>query len=304
MHDRSAGRGNAFRAIAALAGFAATMVLLVLVPTVADPQPREERSDDGLIITLDPEQPFGSIDERGAYGAARTTELRRLESAITGLDCSRLRLVDSLATGGVELRGHVPSAELVPDLVAASRRMLGDGTRVTGNVMVLPLPHCAVLEAAEALGLPQSRFQRNDPLAVGAQVWSDMTRAAEGDRAVFNLRAPGYDAHIYVDYFDSDGRVIHLMPSDIGADNRYRANDPIMIGGPADPFRLYFSTPLGLDIALVVASTEPLHVSRRPPVEDAADYLDWLNRRIADQRQRHADFRGEWAFMLILTEPG
>lgn len=304
MHDRSGGRGAATRAAGIIAGFAATVVLLACVPTVADPQNREEHSHGGLILTLDPEQPFGSIDERGADGTGDTTEVRRLESAIAGLDCSRLRLVDSLATGGVELRGHVPSSELMPDLLASSRRLLGDGNRITGNVMVLPPPLCTVLEAAEGLGLPQSQYQRNDPLAVGAQVWSDMTRTAEGDRAVFNLRTPGYDAYITVDYFDSDGRVIHLSPVDITADSRYRANARFAIGGAADANRLYFSTPLGLDIALVIATTEPLLDSRMPLVEDAAGYLDWLDGRVQAQREAHPNFRGEWAFMLILTEPG
>ncbi len=304
MQDQSGGRGGTSRAAGVLAGFAAIVVLLACVPTVAGPQTREEHSHGGLNITLDPEQPFGSINERDADSSAGTTELRRLETAIGGLDCSRLRLVDSLATGGVELRGHVPSAELVPDLLASSRRLLGGGTRVTGNVMVLPPPYCTVLEAIESLGLTQSRFQRNDPLAVGAEAWSDIVRVTEGDRAVFNLRAPGYDAHITIDYFDRDGRVMHLMPTDIAADNRYRANVPLSIGGAADPRRMYFSAPLGLDIALVIATSEPLHDSRGPAVEDAAGYLDWLDGRVQAQREAHPDFHGEWAFMLILTEPG
>lgn len=246
---------------------------------------------------------LAGVTQGGAQDAPRSAELRQLEAAIAGLDCSRLQLVDAARTGDIELRGHVPSADLIPDLVASAQRLLGDDTRIVGNVMVLPEPLCAVLERAEGLGLPQSRTQTNDPLALGAGIWSAMPRASDGDRATFNFQAPAFDAHLYVDYFDSRGTVVHLMPSEFWPENRYWGDAEITIGGPETDARLFFSSPLGLDIMLIIATTEPLYDGTRPLLENGAGYLAWLDGRLRGQREAHADFQGEWAFMLILTEP-
>ncbi len=285
-----------------LAGLTAIAALTACEPTAADPGTAKGRADGGLSIWISEARPAEAA-EGEVTESVRTDALRQLEAAIGGLDCSRLRLVDATRTGDIELRGHVPSAEIIPDLVASAQRLLGDDTRIVGNVIVLPAPHCTVLERAEALGLAQSPEQTNDPLAVGTQTWSDMPRAAHGDRAAFSLQAPSYDAHIYVDYFDSAGTVVHLMPSDFQAENRYWADATITIGGPESDTRLFYDSPLGLDIVLVVATSEPLYGGIRPLVEDGAGYLSWLGGRVRDQREAHADFHGEWAFMLILTEP-
>ena len=37
-----------------------------------------------------------------------------------------------------------------------------------------------------------------------------------GDRLTVDVRAPGFDGYLYIDYFNSDGEVLHLFPSEIG----------------------------------------------------------------------------------------
>lgn len=228
----------------------------------------------------------------------------RIEAAIADLDCSRLQLAPLARAGDFELRGHVPNAELASDLVAASQRLAGDGIRVTGNLVVLPPPICGVLETVEAMGLPQSNDQRNDPLATGRQAWAEMPRAISGEAAHFKFQAPAYDAYLYIDYFDSDGVVMHLTPSQFQRQFRFSAQAALEIGAAGSAPLIVFAPPLGLDIAVVIATTEPLYSGIRPDTEDGRSYLAWLQGRVQALRQENPDVRGEWVFMLMQVEPG
>ena len=277
-----------------------TYIGALLASGTADADPAQPAS--GLSITLG--RAAQPADPARAGNDETPAHLRRLESAIDSLDCSRLRLVDLPGSGDVELRGHVPTAELASDLVRSSQRLAGDDTRLAGNLMVLPWPQCSVLDAVEAMGLTQSGDQRNDPLAVGEQARADMPRALDGEIAAFRFQAPAYDAHIYIDYFDAAGVVQHLMPSDFRGENRFRANAAFGIGDTVHDPQLVFTAPLGIDIVLAIATTEPLYDGNRPFMENAEVYLGWLADRIRAGQRETPDFRAEWAFMLILTEPG
>lgn len=230
--------------------------------------------------------------------------LRRVQAAIAGLDCSRLQLVRRSRNTDVELRGHVPTAELASDIVAASQRLAGGGIRMIENLMVLPTPICGVLDSVEAMGLPMSSDQWNDPLAAGTQARAEMPRHFDGNAATFQFQAPDYDAHIYVDYFDSAGIVQHLSPSDFQFRNRFPANSVFEIGGAGTMPQLVFAPPLGLDIILVIASSEPLYAGIRPFSEDARSYLAWLQGRVLAMRHEHPEVRAEWVFMLLQVEAG
>ena len=282
-------------AIIALAGLG-----VLPAPEAAGADPA--RPSSGLSITLG--RSDGPADAAEPGGDDTPAYLRRLEAAIDNLDCSRLRLVELPGSGTVELRGHVPTAELAADLIRSSQRLAGDDTLLVGNLMILPSPQCGVLDAVEAMGLTQSDDQWNDPLAVGEQARADMPRALDGEVAAFRFQAPEYDAHIYIDYFDAAGVVQHLMPSDFRGENRFRANAVFGIGDTIHDPQLVFTAPLGIDIVLAIATTEPLYGGRRPFMENAEVYLDWLADRVRDGQRETPDFRAEWAFMLILTESG
>ncbi len=296
---------TALWASVALTVLAAGAALIGASSTVAGAPAGSGAPEGGLEIAVGPRLPGGGpIGSGGTVPDPGGIGLDRLEAAIADLDCSRLQVVDLPRTGEVELRGHVPASELVTELVAASQRLVGDETRVVGNLMVVPPPLCGVLESVEALGLRQSGGQWNDPLSVGVRAWAELPRGIDGQAAEFRFRSPDYDAHVYVDYFDGAGTVQHLMPSDFRGETRVAAGTEFSIGNtPHDP-HLVFSPPLGLDIALVIATSAPLYDGIRPSRESAAGYLAWLDGRVWAERQANTDFHGEWAFVLVLTEPG
>ena len=58
---------------------------------------------------------------------------------------------------------------------------------------------------------------------VGEQAQAEILEFEESEEIDFRMQAPEYDADIYVDYYDGDGNVIHLLPNEYTQDNRLAA---------------------------------------------------------------------------------
>jgi hypothetical protein len=230
--------------------------------------------------------------------------------ALAQFPCSRLQAAFQPETGGLEIRGHVPVPALRAEVVTMLEQAVGGAIPIGGSVMVLPAPQCGVLDAVEGLGFPQSRDQENDPLEVGREAQAQLLSFEEGQRVVFSLQAPEFDAHIYLDYYDKDGNVVHVLPNQYIEDNRHAANTRFAIGeaqgegqgGGAD-FEMRVTPPFSQDVAIVLGTTRPLYDGLRPLLEDAADYLSWLRGRIDALRAEDPDFRGEWVYLFVRTGP-
>jgi hypothetical protein len=226
--------------------------------------------------------------------------------ALAQFPCSRLQAAFQPETGGLEIRGHVPVPALQKEVVAMLGQAVGGAIPIAGSVLVLPAPQCGVLDAVEGLGFPQSKDQENDPLEVGREAQAQLLSLEEGQKVVFSLQAPEFDAHIYLDYYDKDGNVVHVLPNQYTEDNRHAANARFAIGegqgGGAD-FEMRVTPPFSQDVAIVLGATRPLYEGLRPLAEDAAGYLSWLHGRIDELRAEDPDFRGEWVYLFVRTGP-
>jgi hypothetical protein len=183
---------------------------------------------------------------------------------------------------------------------------VGGAIPIGGSVMVLPAPQCGVLDAVEGFGFPQSKDQENDPLEVGREAQAQILSFDEGQRVVFSLQAPEFDAHIYLDYYDKDGNVLHVLPNQYMEDNWHAANTRFAIGeaqGGGTEFEMRVTPPFSQDVAIVLGATRPLYDGLRPLLEDAAGYLSWLRARIDELRAEDPVIRGEWVYLFVRTGP-
>ena len=227
-------------------------------------------------------------------------------AALAQFPCSRLQAAFQPETGQLEIRGHVPAPALKADVVAMLEQSVGGAIPVGSSLLVLPAPQCGVLEAAEGLGFLQSKDQENDPLEVGKEAQAQILSFEETQRVVFSLQAPEFDAYIYVDYYDKDGTVVHVLPNSYLEDNRYPANANFTLGDGQDAgggLEMRVAPPFSQDIAVVLGTTHPLHEAQRPLQEDAEEYLSWLRNRIRDIQIEAPEFRGEWAYLFVRTGP-
>ena len=168
---------------------------------------------------------------RAAESASYAGSVRdAIGDALSRFPCSRLQAAYQPETGGLEVRGHVPDTALRTDVVAMLERSVGGSIPIGGSLLVLPQPQCDVLNAVEELGFPQSVDQANDPLVVGEQAQAEILEFEDGRSVDFGMQAPEFDADIYVDYYDGDGNVLHLLPNEYTQDNRLPANSHFTIG--------------------------------------------------------------------------
>lgn len=227
----------------------------------------------------------------------------RMAGIMAAPPCSRIHTVFDPATGGLDLRGHVPDAASRAPLLAALRAQIGGGLALRDMLRILPEPQCGLLDGIAALGLPQSEEQLTDSDLVGENAQVREYAFLEGDRLTIDLIAPDYPAYVYVDYFDAAGLVIHLRPNTQSPLERM-APDAVFSIGRGDDVDLRIAPPFGQDIAVAFAASVPLYDGLRPLVEPAAPYLETLRGLIAQQRMAHPDFRGEWVYLFVATRQG
>ncbi len=224
---------------------------------------------------------------------------------LSSVPCARLQAAFIPETGALELRGHVPEDGLRGPVLDALRAQVGGAIPVTDNVLVLPRPQCGALAGIDETGLPQSTDQDTDERLVGANAHAREYGYAEGERLTFDLVTPDYPAYVYVDFFDADGNVVHLVPSQYAALTLQEPAQGLVVGGDsgAAAFRITVAPPFGQEIAAAFAASRPLGEGLRPPVEPAAPYLEWLKTAVADARAKDPDFKGEWVYFFIATRP-
>ena len=227
-----------------------------------------------------------------------------LASVLASVPCSRLQAEFNPATGSLELRGHVPDESLRAPILKALQAQLGDGIKVADAMLILPRPQCGALAGIADVGLPQSTDQNTNPKLIGADAQARAYSYRTGQTMVLDLAAPDYDAYIYVDYFDANGQVIHLVPNATVPLRLRPAKTAMRVGAPdaGEPFLgITIGPPYGQEIAAAFAASAPLYDGFRPLSEPAAPYLDWLKVRVSEARAKDPDFKGEWVYFFVST---
>ena len=226
-----------------------------------------------------------------------------LDTALSDLHCSRLAAAFSPGEGEIVVRGHARDSSIAAAAVARIEAAVGPSIPVVGDLLVLPEPQCAILDAVEALGLMQSSDQADDPLVVGRASQLRYQRFGEGEAMVFELGAADFDAWLYVDYFDAAGGVVHVMPSESLPLRLAPAGSRLRLGGAGDPGpSMTVAPPFGKDILVALAASHPLDLSR-PPREDGVAYLEALRDALDRTRAEAPGFRGEWVYIFVETVP-
>jgi hypothetical protein len=119
-----------------------------------------------------------------------------------------------------------------------------------------------------------------------------------GELLTLDLVAPDYPAYYYVDYYDNDNNVIHLVPSQAFPVNQVSPRQQLRIGGTES---YAINPPFGLDLVVAIGSSVPLFEGARPEVEPADAYLASLLQALRAVRAREAAFRGEYSYLFVET---
>jgi len=257
--------------------------------------------DQESLATIQSLMRSSTVDQSQAYGGSAKDQIA---ASLAHFGCSRLQAVFQPETGGLEIRGHVPEPAHKSKIVAMLQSTVGSSIPIGGSLLVLPRPQCSVLEAVERLGVKQSTEQEDGPLVMGQEAQAQILSFEEDDRMSFVLKAPAFDGYIYFDYFDSDGNVVHILPSASFLNNFRKSNTTFELGADQSDnaaFSLRAAPPFGQDIGLVIATSRSLHSKMRPAIEKAAVYLEWLAERLNERRAADSGFQSEWAYLFVRT---
>ena len=208
-------------------------------------------------------------------------------------------------SGVIELRGHVKSNADRDVLMAALQTGLQGALPIRDRLRRLPAPQCDVLTAFADMPLPQSVEQFTNPLIIGDDLHARVYEFVDGDSIRFELQGADYPGWLYLDYYDNEGRVLHLLPNATIPPLRLSAREILVFGGGGTTdvargkLELRVSPPFGEDIVVAMVTSEPLFDGTRPTVEEAEPYLTLVERLVAEARSRSDEFRGEWVYLFV-----
>ena len=139
----------------------------------------------------------------------------------------------------------------------------------------------AILEQIETVvGLPSEVA----PRGLGFSLNSPDGGYREGDFIEFRLVAPEYDGYLYLDYYQIDGNVVHILPGPEGAVAVPRGTQ-LVVGTPESGVQYEILPPFGRELLVLMASPKPLFDEPRREFEYAPLYLEELRDGIERVRQ-------------------
>ena len=140
------------------------------------------------------------------------------------------------------------------------------------DVGLRPWPFCEV--AALLTPLTQS-----DPGGAPALALASGAKNAYVDqRLALNARMPDFDGFVYIDYYDEEGKVLHLLPNTRQRLNLKPARNQLVFS-PQNCWMLGGNT--GQQLVSLIATSKRLFPGERPEVENAKDYLASLKGAVA-----------------------
>jgi len=136
-----------------------------------------------------------------------------------------------------------------------------------------------------AVALMKQLFPRRGDFQLG--VWPDKGINAvylEGEALMVYI-LPETDAYLQVDYYQVDGKVVHLLPNPLES-NFVEGGRPFIIGKSKSGYEFIVEAPFGEELLMVIASQEPIVAEARSIVEPAKPYLKRLARSLKEQKAK------------------
>ena len=120
----------------------------------------------------------------------------------------------------------------------------------------------------------------------------------EGDTLMVDVTTPDYQSYITVDYFDHDGKVVHLLPNPLERETLAPPRYTATIGNLGN---WMIGPPFGTEMLVLMATPAPLFDGVRPDSEAAPDYLRALESQLDRTARAHGTRTIVVDFLQITT---
>ena len=124
----------------------------------------------------------------------------------------------------------------------------------------------------------------------------------EGERLVVDINTPTYKSSLYVDYYDHEGNVVHMMPSPGEEFNIGEPRESFQVGEAGDIGLWEVAPPFGTDVIFLLATSTPLFDTARGQFEESNNYRAALRRRLKALESEPGRVNVSADFVVIKTE--
>ena len=238
--------------LVAAAGFAGLMSGLIKWPFKSDSEFSHQMTT--VEPQLEPTQPEKEPQPIPSQPAAPDLDTVRalVREILAEFQCANTTA--SLSNdGNLAISGFVSSREDLEKIRLEMSRLEGV-TNLNEDLAVHPWPFCEILEMLQrhqSIGISptlQTRLEVNHP----------DRRYKQGDYLVVSATVgSAFDGYLYMDYLDSDGTVVHMLPSPKRLQNDVYAGQKVVVGAEGPDPRGYYSyeiePPYGLGLLVAIA---------------------------------------------------
>ncbi len=214
-----------------------------------------------------------------------------LARAVEGFDCASI--TPTVTHGNtVVLDGFVQNRADARRLVDAVGR-LSKVKDVVVNLEVYEWPFCEVIELLSPYLPAVSGVHASTTLVTA----DNQFQLREGQNLELQMSLPQFAGRVYVEYFQLDGGVVHLLPNSVERDNAFSPGETMWIGSAERGQRTWtVAPPFGEEMIVMIAAREALFGGAvREEFEDARRYLTALRDELA--RRQPEDVAVDYVFI-------
>lgn len=212
-------------------------------------------------------------------------------AVLAGVPCSAL--VASVENGAVRAQGYIPERFGLPRFRNELAAVAGVKS-VAAEVDTVGDDKCGVVEMLA----PYWSRNRQAAAAASIGIRGGRTQLSEGEYLVVDIRTPGFDSYVNVDYYVHDGSVVHLVPSPRAREDQAPPNYAATIGSLGN---WVISKPFGTELIVLVVTPERLFSGLRRESESQRDYLRAMETRLAQVAEKYGAERVAVDFVQITT---
>lgn len=187
----------------------------------------------------------GTADTRAEAPLPSTAEVTALLGTI---HCSLLHA--AVHDGKLVARGYAAGAEAAK----RTREILARIGGIGNETREIPEIFCETIELYEPY------LHANRERALGARVGTPRKDGVflNSENLIVDVRSPKFLSWLYVDFFDHEGNVVHMLPSVADDENHFEPNVQLELGGDGGMKVWQVAAPYGTEMVVLLASSKPV----------------------------------------------
>jgi len=211
---------------------------------------------------------------------------------MAGIPCSVLQA--SVNDRSLMVRGFAAGTKAMEQIEESLGKIAGI-SEIKNEIHRLPQVYCQTLE----LYAPYWRANRDSGFGTAIGTLKSDNVFIAGERLVLDIGTPTYHSSLYVDYFDHEGNVVHMMPSPGEEYNQGDPRESFQLGEAGDIGLWEVAPPFGTDMIVLLATSAPLFEGARGQFEEADTYRAAVRKRLKSLDSSQAKISAD--FVVITT---